>query len=295
MRALWRSGPALLALCMLFWAASVVSGRAAAALIPPSLFTLLRWAGALLIVAPLAWPHLRRDAPALRRRWWVVVALGFLGVAAYNNLVYRGLHTTTAVNALLLQSATPLVVLAFEFAMFRQVPALLQVAAILISVAGVLVIAAEGSLQVLRHLTFNPGDTLVLLAICAYGLYSGLLKLRPQAHPFSLLAGSFAAGVAMLLPLAWHEYQGGARLIVSPLSVGSLLYACVFPAFLAYLFFNRGVELIGPARAGQYVHLMPVFGIVLAVLFLQEPLHLYHAAGVGLIGAGLLLASWAAR
>ena len=287
---LWSNGPLLLALCMLSWAGSVVTGRAAATLVPPSLFTLLRWSGALLIVLPLAWPHLRRDWPALRRRWPVVAALALLGVDAYNNLVYRGLHSTTAINALLLNSATPLFVIVAVFLMFRERPTLRQVAAILISISGVLIIAAEGSLGALLALRFNPGDVLITIAVGCYALYSALLRLRPLVHPLSLLATSFAIGVVFLVPLAAREYVDGARLDPTPLAIGAILYACVFPAFISYLFYNRGVELVGPARAGQYLHLMPVFGVLLAVVFLGETVHLYHAAGIALIATGLWLA-----
>ncbi len=290
MTRLWSNGPALLALCMLFWAGSVVTGRAAAELVPPALFTALRWGGALLIVVPFARGHLRRDATALRARWWVPVSLGLLGAVLYNSLVYRGLHDTTAVNALLLQSATPLLILVAAFAMFGERPRLRQVVAILVSVVGVVVIAAEGSVEVLRHLRFNFGDVLVLVAVGCYAVYSAILRLRPAVHPMSLLAVSFAVSLVVLVPLAGAEFASGARLVVTPLSIACLAYAAVFPAFLSYLFFNRGVELVGATRAGQFMHLMPAFGIALAVLFLGERLHPYHAAGMALIGAGLWLA-----
>ena len=286
----WSNGPLLLALSMLFWAGSIVSGRAAAALVPPSLFTLLRWGGALLIVLPLAWRHLRTDKAALLRRWPVVVALAVLGVDAFNNLMYRGLHNTTAINALLLQSVTPLFVIVALFAMFRERPTLREVGAIIVSLAGVAVIAGQGSLTVLRSLDINPGDAVVTLAVVCYALYSALLRLKPAVHPLSLLAATFAVGVVFLVPLAWDEAADGARLILTPVSVFGIVYSCVFPAFLAYFCYNRGVELVGPARAGQYVHLMPAFGVVLAVLFLGETMHPYHLAGIGLIGAGLWMA-----
>ena len=290
MTRLWANGPALLALCMLFWAGSVVTGRAAAELIPPALFTTLRWWGALLIVVPFARAHLRRDRPALLARWWVPVLLGLLGAVAYNSLVYRGLHQTTAVNALLLQSATPLLILVAAYAMYQERPRWTQLLAILVSILGVVAIAAEGSLDTLRHLRFNPGDGLVLAAVACYAVYSALLRSKPATHPMSLLAASIAVGCVVLVPLAWAEYAAGARLVVTPLSIACLVYASVFPAFLSYLFFNRGVELVGAARAGQYMHLMPAFGIVLAVIFLGERLHPYHAAGMALIAAGLWLA-----
>ena len=70
-----------------------------------------------------------------------------------------------------------------------------------------------------------------------------------------------------------------------------MAYIAVFPSFIAYLFFNRGIELIGAGRAGQSWHLMPVFGSVLAVLFLGETFYVYHAIGIAMIAAGILLAS----
>ena len=235
MRRLWDNGPALLALCMLIWAGSVVTGRAAAGQVPPALFTAVRWCGALVLALPFGWTHLRRDWAALRARWWVAAVLGFLGVALYNSLVYRGLHDTTAVNALLLQSAAPLLILVMAFLLFGQRPGALEVVAILLSAAGVVVIAAQASWTELERLRFNPGDTLVLIAVVAYAAYSALLRLKPAVHPVSLLIATMVFGDVFLVPLAWAEYAAGGRLVVTVLSVSSLVYAVVGPAFVAYL------------------------------------------------------------
>lgn len=291
MTRLWRSGPALMSLTMLFWAGSVIVGRAAAPVLPPVLFTLLRWTGALLIVAPLAWPHLKADLPRLWARKWMTGLLAVLGVCAYNILVYRGLHATTAVNALLLQSVMPLAVLLANLLLFRERPGRAQVAAIAVSLLGVLVIAGQGSLETLRHLSVNPGDALVLLAVATFATYSALLRRRPAVHPFSFLAATFLVGVGVLAPLALAEHAAGARMVPGWLAWGAIAYAVVFASFLATLFFNRGVELIGAARAGQFNHLQPVFGTLLAVGVLGETLRPYHGAGIALIAAGLLLAA----
>ncbi len=289
MTRLWGSAPALLMLTALFWSGNFVIGRAVADLVPPVLLAVLRWTGALLIVLPFAWPHLRWDARALWRARWLVLIYGGLGVAAFNTLVYTGLHHTTAINALLMQSAMPLCILAVAFALFGERPAPLQVAAILVSLGGVLVIAGRGSLDTFLHLRLNPGDAMVLAAVVSYAIYSALLRRRPAVHPFSFLAATFAVGAVLLVPLLVLEQRSGAVLQHSAPAWLAIGYTAVFPSFLAYLCFNRGVELIGAGRAGQYLHVMPALGSGMAVLFLGETFHVYHAAGIGLIAAGLML------
>ncbi len=286
----WRQGPLLLATAMLCWAGSIVVGRAASGLLPPVLFTLLRWSVALVIVAPLAWPHLRADGPALWARRWVVLTLSLLGTCLYNVLAYRGLHDTTAVNGLLMQSVMPLAVLLVGLALGQR-PTVRQGLAILVSMAGVLVITAQGSLEVLTALRFNPGDIILLVAVSSYAVYSVVLRQKPGVHAMSLLAVLFGLGVLMLTPLAAWEWSSGARLVPGAAAVLAVVYAGVFASFMAMLFYNRGIELVGAARGGQYMHLIPVFGTLMAVAVLGENLHLYHACGVTLIAAGLVIAS----
>ena len=291
MTRLWNTAPALLLLTMLLWSGNFVIGRAVADLVSPVLLATLRWTGALLVALPFAWPHLRRDAPALRRAGWLMLLLAGLGVAAFNTLVYTGLHHTTAINALLLQSAMPLCILVAAFALFGERPTPVQVAGITVSLLGVLAIAGRGSPEVLLALRLNPGDALVLAAVAAYSVYSALLRRRPPVHPLSFLAATFALGVLLLLaPLALELRSAGGLRHSVPAWL-AISYTAVFPSFVAYLCFNRGVELIGAARAGQYLHAMPAMGSIMAVLFLDEAFRAYHVAGIALIGAGLWLAT----
>lgn len=288
MTRLWHTGPVLLTLTMLCWAGSVVIGRAAAGLIPPVMFTLLRWGVALLIVTPLARPYWRADVAALWARRWVLVTLSLLSTVAYNVLVYRGLHDTTAVNGALMQSVTPLAVLVVGL-LIGQRPTRWQATGILLSMVGVVAIAAQGSWAVLLALRFNIGDGLILLAVSAFAVYAVVLRQRPAVHPLSLLATIFAIGICVLIPMALAEYAAGARMAMTLPAWGAAVYAGVFASFLATLFFNRGIALLGPARGGQYMHLIPVFGTAMAVLVLGEVLHPYHAAGAALIAAGLVV------
>ncbi|MFN3653404.1 MAG: DMT family transporter [Armatimonadota bacterium] len=288
---LWRAPALLLALATLFWSGNFVVGRAVQAAVPPVALAFWRWTGALLLVLVFAWPHLRQDLPALRRSWPLMLVLSGLGVAAFNTLVYLGLHSTTVTNGVLLQSTMPLLILLGSYLIFRERVRPVQLAAVAISLAGVVAIVAKGSLEVLREFAFNPGDALIFLAVCGYAVYSVLLRKRPEVRPLSFIAATFALGAAMLLPLyLWEHFR------VEPLRPGgealaAIGYVAVFPSLLSYLCFNRAVELIGANRTGQYLHLMPVFGSLLAWLFLGERLHGYHLAGIALIGAGIVLAS----
>lgn len=288
---LWVSPALLLVLTTLFWSGNFVIGRAVYGVIPPVALSFWRWTLALVLLIGFAWPHLRRDLPALRERWTLMLALSLLGVAAFNTLVYIGLRTTTVINGVLLQSALPLLVLLLSFVVFRERVRGAQLLAVVISLGGVAVIIARGSLQVLLDLSLRPGDGLIFLAVCSYSLYSVLLRKRPQVHPLSFLAATFILGSSMLLPLYLWEHFAVQPLRLSPPAVAALAYVAVFPSLVAYLFFNRAVELIGANRAGQFVHLMPVFGSLLAAIFLGERLFAHHLLGALLIGAGILLAN----
>jgi drug/metabolite transporter (DMT)-like permease len=96
----------------------------------------------------------------------------------------------------------------------------------------------------------------------------------------------------MMLPFMLWEFAAGARILGGLPSYLGIAYTAVLPSFVAYLFFNRGVELIGAGPAGQSMHLMPLFGSVLAVVFLHEQFQAYHVCGIVMIAAGILLASF---
>lgn len=293
--AFWHAPRLLLTLAVLFWSGNFVIGRAVHTAVPPVALAFWRWTVAFLLVFFPARPHLRRDLPVLRMHLRPVLLLSATGVAAFNTLVYIGLHTTTAVNALLLQSFMPLAILATAWVLFRERTRAIQLAALALSVIGVAIIIGRGSPGAVLRLSFNAGDGLVLIAVFCYALYSVLLRRRPPVHPLSLVAAMFAIGSALLLPLYLAE-----SLLFEPLRPGTAAFAAIayvafFPSLLSYLFYNRGVELLGAARAGQFVHLMPVFGALLAFVFLGERLHGFHAVGIALIAAGLAITARAPR
>jgi len=288
---LWRSPYVLLTLAVLFWSGNFIVGRGTAGLVPPVALAFWRWTIGLGLVVCLGAAQIRKDWPTLAAHWRPVVVLGILGVAVFNTLVYVGLQTTTAVNALLMQSAMPLVILAATFLLYRERPGVRAALGVLVSIAGVCVIATKGDWRALATLRFNSGDLWVLLAVGSYALYSALLRQRPRVHPLSFLAATFAVGSLSLLPLYAHEHFVNAQVQAGWASFLAIAYVAVFPGFLSYLLFNRGVELAGANAAGHFMHLMPIFGSGLAILLLGERLAAFHLIGAALIAAGLMLAT----
>lgn len=291
MRSAWQSAWTLLILANLFWAGNIVLGRGVAGQVPPITLAWWRWTGAFVVAFTFAWPHLRRDFPILLRHWKLMLLLAATGIASYNTMSYIGLTSTTALNVLLLQSALPLIIIVWAFALFAERPSPRQAAGVAISLGGVAAIAAHGSLQALASLQLNRGDVWIMVAMAIYGVYAVMLRRRPAVHPLSFLVAAMGLGSCMILPFMLWELAQGATVEGGLPSWLAIAYTAIFPSFIAYLFFNRGVELVGSALAGQSMHLMPLFGSILAVLFLGEAFHPFHAAGIALIATGILLAS----
>ncbi|MCC6983590.1 MAG: DMT family transporter [Bauldia sp.] len=280
----------LLSLTSLFWAINLVLARFVAGRVPPLFLSQVRWTGALLILLPFAWSYLKRDWPVIRRHLPVLTVISLMGITAYNSIAYYGLTYTDAINGLLTQSAAPLLIGLWSLLLFRDRLTPAQLVGILVSFVGVTIIVSRGSLETLAHLTLNPGDILMVIAIATYSLYSALLRLRPPVHWLSFLTITIALGQAMIVPFFLVELALGARVELSPAAWWTMAYVILIPSIFAPIFFNRGVELIGANRAGPFFHLIPVFGSALAIAFLGERPQVFHGIGYGLIVVGIVIA-----
>jgi len=287
----WGRGWLLLSLAMLFWAGNSVVGRLVNAEIPPIGLAFWRWVAASAVVVPFAWPHLRRDWEAIKRHRILLACMALLGLAGFNALLYAALHTTTAINTVLLQSATPPLIFLFGFLLFRDRVTWAQILGLVVALAGVAWIVSLGRLQGLLSLSLNQGDALMLAAVAGYALYSVLLKRKPDIHPLSFLAATCGLSILVLGPAYVAEHLAGYEVRASQPTLMALAYVAIFPSILAYLFFNRGVEIMGANKAGQFMNLMPAFGALLAVVFLNERLEAYHGVGLLLIAAGIIISS----
>ena len=284
----------LLAAASLFWSGNWIAGRALREAFDPVTLNFWRWAVATLVLAPFALPGLRSKWGEVRRRAGILLALAFTGVALFQCLVYLGLRSTPAVNAVLLNSSFPMFMLLCSWVMERERASRRQVLGMLISLAGILIIICRGDPTALLHLQLNAGDAWILLAMPVWGVYSVLLKRRPaELDGLELLFVISLAGTLMLVPgaLIAGWVSTSVRMPTAPEALG-VLYMAVFASVLAYVCWNRGVAVVGANAAGFTVHLLPAFGTVLAILFLGESFAGFHAAGIATILAGVLLATW---
>ncbi len=280
----------LLVLTVLFWAGNFNLARAIHVAVPPLGLSFWRWAVAALILLPFAWASMRAALPLARVHWRLVLALAVLGVAGFNSLVYMGLQTTTATNGVLLQSVAPITMILLAGLVLHEESTVMQWLGIVVSLLGVVVIITRADVAVLQHLAFNRGDVWILAATLDWSLYTVLLRKLPEGlKGLPILGFTVGLGALVILPFYLHESLTFQTMPITAVSVASIAYVAVFPSLLSYMFWNHATQRLGVNRTGQFSHLMPVFGILLAMLLLGERLQFYHAIGMILVAAGLVL------
>jgi drug/metabolite transporter (DMT)-like permease len=281
----------LMMLPPLFWAGNAVMGRAVAGAVPPIGLAFWRWTLGTLIILPFAWRHLRHDLSPLLSGWKDVLVLGTLGIGLFNTFQYIALNSTTALNSVMLQSSMPVLIVLMSLLLFGDRVRPAQGLGIVVSLVGATILISHGDPAVLLGLQLNVGDVWMLAAIVIYAAYTTLLRRKPAVHGLSFVVATFAVGAVELLP--FYLWETITQRAVEPTAVTFLAvgYVALFPSIVAYLCFNRVVELVGANTAGLAIHLVPVFGSLLAVLFLGEQPHLYHGVGIALIATGIALAT----
>jgi len=284
----------LLVISSACWGGNIFIGRAVHAEVPPVGLSFWRWVLAFCLLLPFAWPKLRRDWPLIRRHWRILALLAFFGMAAFHTSLYLSVNYTTATNAALLVAICPVLVPVLSWAIYREPITRRIVLATLISLVGVAVVVTRGQLGQLLELTFNKGDLIMLVAVFTWSMYTVLVKRRPPGlHPLALLASTMVLAIGFLFPVYLWETLAVRPMPVTRESLLTIGYVVVFASLLAFLSFNRGIEVLGPNKGGLFMHLIPVFATLLAYVFLGERLQPFHGLGIAAILAGIVLATTA--
>jgi drug/metabolite transporter (DMT)-like permease len=268
-----------------------VAARIVNSQVPPFALSFWRWAVAAAILLPFAAAQLRADAPLIRRNLPMLALFGAIGAGGFTLLGYWGVSYTTAVNATLLNSSLPLFVVPLSWLLLGLTVSGRQLVGLALSLAGVASIVSGGSLQTFARLTLNPGDFLILGGAFLWAVYTVTLKWRPPLHELSFLFTTIASAAAVSLPFYIWEMSTGMTVTVTPAALATIAYLAIFPSIVAYICWNQAVAALGPNIVGFFNPVIPVFGIVFAVLFLGEPLRAYHLTGFALVLGGVVLTS----
>lgn len=280
----------LLVLTTLFWSGNFVLSRGMHAAMPPLALSFWRWSLALAILLAIAYKPLWRQRNLLRVHARFILIQGLLGVTGFNTLLYLAMQYTTVINAVLVNSCIPVLIALFSWLLYREMLVPRQCAGVLVSLFGVVLIMVKGEISMLFQVSFNRGDLMVLAAAAVWALYSSNLKKFPrELDPMAYLTAISLVGLAGILPLYLVELSMGKGFILNTATSITIVYVAVFASVLAFIFWNKAVRIVGANKAGPFVHLMPVFSSILAVLFLGETPAWYQGQGLLLIFAGILL------
>jgi drug/metabolite transporter (DMT)-like permease len=279
-----------LILSALFWSGNFVLGRGVTEIIPPVALAFWRWAGALAILMPFAIRGVIRQNREIRNNLGILTILAILSVTNFNTFLYTALRTTTAINAALVNSITPIFIVLVSWIGFNDRINTRQAIGVVLSFIGLIWIVAQGNLEILLTVRFSTGDLWTLAAALSWAFYTVLLRKRPkQIDPVPFLTILVLIGLVFLSPIYLWEIRSGASFQLSPAVFSSFGYVALFPSVVAYVFWNNSVAVVGANKAGIFMHLMPVFSIVLAFIFLGETLAVYHLVGMMLIFSGIFL------
>jgi drug/metabolite transporter (DMT)-like permease len=280
----------LLLLTTLGWAGNSVIGKLAVGHIAPLSLSAARWTMALCLIVAISIPQIRKDWPEIRRHWPLLLGFGAAGFAAFNAFLYSALQYTSAINCVIEQAGIPGVIFIANFVLFRTKVSLAQIIGFSLTLVGVALTATNGSLSSISSIHLNFGDGLMLVAVVLYAGYTVSLRWKPAIHWKSLMAASALGASLACMPLLAAEIALGNFIVPDTIGWLAILYTGTIPSLLSQIFYVKGVEMIGPNRAGLFINGVPIFGTFFSVFFLGEPLQYFHLVALVMVLSGIAIA-----
>ncbi len=282
-----------LTLAALFWSGNFIVGKAASTYeIPPFSLNFYRWFFAFLILFPFTYKEVINKKDYVFENLGLFIILGITSITIFNSIVYYSLYYTQVISGILMISTIPVWILFFASFLKIERTNLFQILGVILSLTGVLFIVTKADIQLIKELEFNKGDLSMVIGMLSWAIYSALL--RKKTHPISqlaLLEIIIICGFIFLVPIYFIEMSFGNKIILGLPFILTLGYVVLFPGIFAFLFWIKGIDIIGANRSGVFLHLMTIFGALMAIIILGEKFMFYHFLGAIFIIAGITLSN----
>ena len=282
-----------LILATLFWSGNFIVGKAASLFdIPPFTLNFYRWLFAWLILAPFTLKEIYKARFHIFDNLKYVLILGITSITLFNSIVYYSLQFTQVISGVLMISTIPVMIIFFSSLLKVEKTNFYQIMGVIFSMLGVLVIVTQLNGEKIKELSFNKGDLSIIIAMLSWALYSALLKKKKlELSQISLLQVIISSGLIFLLPIYIIETNQGRFVTLELPFILTLIYVVLFPRLASFICWIKGIGLIGANRSGIFLHLMPIFSTILAILIFKEKFMIFHLVGAMLIIGGIVLSA----
>ena len=282
-----------LILATLFWSGNFIVGKAASLFeIPPFTLNFYRWTFAWLILAPFTLNEIYRSKSHILKNLKYVLILGITSITLFNSIVYYSLQFTQVISGVLMISTIPVMIILFSSLLKIEKTNFFQLIGVFFSMAGVIVIVSQLNLEKIKELSFNKGDLSIIVAMLSWAFYSAMLKRKKlELSQLSLLQVIISSGLVFLLPVYLIEMSLGRHVALELPFFLTLSYVVLFPGLASFICWIKGIAIIGANRSGIFLHLMPIFSTILAIIIFKEKFMIYHLIGATLIIIGIILSS----
>ena len=283
----------LLILTTLFWSGNFIVGKAASIYqIPPFSLNFYRWLFAFLILLPFTFKEILSRKKYILDNISFFIILGITSITIFNSIVYYSLYYTQVISGVLMISTIPVWIMFIASILKIEKTNLFQIIGVILSLTGVMFIITKADIELIKSLDFNKGDLSMVVAMFAWATYSALLRKKTyEISQIALLEIIIICGLVFLIPIYFIEMSSGNLIILGKPFILTLTYVVLFPGILAFLFWIKGIAIIGANRAGVFLHLMPIFGALMAMVIFKEKFMFYHSLGAIFIIAGIILSN----
>ncbi len=282
-----------LLLTVTFWAGNFIVGKFASLYeVPPFSLNFYRWFFAWLILAPFTIPEIFKKKEYILQNYKLFIILGVTSITIFNSIVYYSLNFTQVISGVLMISTIPVMIMFFSFILKIEKTNIFQIIGVILSFLGVIIIITKANFEILKNLDFNKGDITMVVAMFSWALYSTLLKRQKyELSQLSLLQVVMTFGLIFLIPIYFIEYQIGFRINLDKPFILILSYVVLLPGLASFILWIKGISMIGANRSGVFLHLMPIFSAIMAMIFFNEKFMFYHILGACFIVTGILLSN----